>query len=350
MTANITMINQIIFISILCFLGIINVYSQLLCDFKIMNKTPIKFYCEANFQHNSLSYSKKDATNELQYAAFVHWMEYPIQIFCNKDSINQLISHVADSFFLNQPFSEKYSAYSYSSQHQTLYYRNKKVSSSKPAEKEFILECYAFVSEDFLVLFYFYYSQGDGFKSNHQVILESFIPSHQKIIQDTLITFNIYSACPCLKVEQNVVDAFLKKNIIYLTNDCGFEDNYLSCPYLVIQDISLHPLDAKSFSDSLYQDLDKSIHAKIKIFESIESLSWNDKFKEGYRIQYKTVIIDRLKVKGYKQVEEWIVSTTKYKLRIAWHFPCNSGLENCFDENRLTFTLLSDLVKQITFK
>lgn len=37
------------------------------------------------------------------------------------------------------------------------------------------------------------------------------------------------------------------------------------------------------------------------------------------------VVIDRLKVKGDKQVEEWIVSTTNYKLRIAWHFPCKIG-------------------------
>lgn len=210
MTVNIIMIIQIIFIFILSFWGRTQVHSQSLCDFKIMNKTPIKFYCEANFQNNSLSYIKKDASDELQYASFVCWMKYPMQIFCNKNSINQLISHVADSFFLNQPFSEKYSAYSYSSQYKTLYYRNKKVS-SKSAEKEFILESYAFVSEYFLVLFYFYYSQGDSFKSNHKEILESFIPSHQKIIQDSLTPFNIYSACPCLKVEQNVVDAFLKK-------------------------------------------------------------------------------------------------------------------------------------------
>ncbi len=324
------------------------IYTQSLCIFSINDKIQLQFYCNSQLNDNTWKYELLDENQSIKYLAIIRVMKASSVTFCNKPTVIQSIINQLHEFIPQASIDQKYAAYSYLTDKHTLEFRGKNLLQIQ--NNNLMHEAHVFGMDTLMLFVHFIYWQGASYHEIHQKILHSLQLYKKNILGNHATSYSIQSPCPCLHAEQSLVDEYLNQVVVYNALDCNTsEGSYLFCPHLIIHDLTANPMPLADYADSIYFSLEKDINVKIYKYDKSFEDHGLSPILESYLIQYKTVIVDRLKVHGDKQVEEWLLATPQYKLHITWNFPCNIGLENCFDENKLTFSIFKDLIQQIAF-
>jgi hypothetical protein len=309
----------------------------------------LPFYCNSQIKDDTWKYQLLDENQSIKYLAILRVMKAGSETFCNKPIVVQSINNQLHEFIPQASMDQKYAAYSYIADKHTLEFRCKNLLQIQ--NNNLMHEAHVFGMDTLMLFVHFIYWQGSSFHEIHQKILYSLQFQKKNILGNNAISFSIQSPCPCLQAEQTLVDEYLNQVVVYNALDCNTsEGGYLFCPYLIIRDLTVNSMPLAAYADSIYVTLQNDNNAKIYKYNKSFNEHGLYNMHESYLIQYKTVIVDRLKIRGDKQVEEWLLATPQHKFHITWNFPCNIGLENCFDENKLTFSIFKDLIQHISFQ
>lgn len=119
----------------------------------------------------------------------------------------------------------------------------------------------------------------------------------------------------------------------------------------MIQDITYKPHALIHIHDSLKKEVEINPNTQLVDSGIKKDLPFLFPIREAYFLRYKTKIIDRLRIVGDQQVEEWLVETDRgIKLQLGFYFPCEIGLVDCFQENPLYYKVFESLLKDIYIK
>jgi hypothetical protein len=311
------------------------IYTQSLCILSINDKIQLQFYCNSQIKDDTWKYQLLDENQSIKYMALVYAIKRSPETFCDRPTLISNINHQLHEFIPQAAVDQKYAAYTYLTDKHALAFRSKNLLQIQ--NNNLIHESHVFGIDSLILFIHFVYWQVSSYHEIHQKILSSLQLYKKNILGNNAISFSIESSCSCLRAEQSLVDKYLNQVVVYNSLDCNTsESDYLLCPHLVIKDLKANPMPLGVYADSIYATLEKDINVKIYKYDKSFNEHGLSNVHESYLIQYKTVIVDRLKVRGDKQVEEWLIASPRYKMHITWNFPCNIGLANCFDENKQT--------------
>lgn len=319
------------------------------CEISPASNLSLKFFCDSLLRGNATLYTYQ-RMNQQGALAYHISIQHPTLNIYSSDSVFAYLHHQFTLPWNNWVFTPKTSSSNFLPSNRLFKFHVKGVAERN--EASYIREMVYVKTLKNALLFDFIYVSGSGYRSWNDVILQSIKDNQAIEFTNEELNFRIKTSIPYLKIQQDLLDNYLKRIIIFITlNGQPDEENYKINPYLMIQDITHKPHTLIHIHDSLKKEVEMNPNTQLVDFGIKKDIPLQFNVQEVYFLRYKTKLIDRLRIVGDQQVEEWLIETEKgIKLQIGFFFPCEIGLADCFQENPLYYKVFESLLKDIYIK
>ncbi len=324
-------------------------FAQPNCEIYPASKLVLKFFCDSLVRGSTNQYTYQRVNEKGAIVYFIN-VEYANVNISSSDSVFSFLKQQFNQPWNNFVFTPKTSSSNFLSSNRLFKFHVKGVAEKNDAS--YIREMIYVKTLKNALLFDFIYVSGSSYRRWNDDIIQSIKDNQDIDFTNEELNFRIKTSIPYLKIQQDLLDNYLKRIIILITlNGLSDEENYKTNPYLIIQDITHKPLALSHIHDSLKKQIEINPITQLVDFGIKKDIPLQLNVQEVYFLRYKTKLIDRLHIVGDQQVEEWLVETDKgIKLQIGFFFPCEMGLADCFQENPIYYKVFESLLKDIYIK
>lgn len=319
------------------------------CEINPASNLSVKFFCDSLLRGNATPYAYQRMNQQGALAYHISIQHPTLNIF-SSDSVLAYLQHQFTQPWNDWVFTPKTSSSNFLPSNRLFKFHIKGVADRN--EASYIREMVYVKTLKNALLLDFIYASGSSYRSWNDAILQSIQENETLEFTNEELNFRINTSIPYLKIQQDLLDNYLKRIIIFITlNGQPDEENYKTNPYLMIQDITYKPHALIHIHDSLKKEVEINPNTQLVDSGIKKDLPFLFPIREAYFLRYKTKIIDRLRIVGDQQVEEWLVETDRgIKLQLGFYFPCEIGLVDCFQENPLYYKVFESLLKDIYIK
>ncbi|MCX7743840.1 MAG: hypothetical protein N2167_04660 [Flavobacteriales bacterium] len=324
-------------------------YAQPTCDIHPASSLTLKFFCDSLITRSSSQFTYQ-LKNEQGAIVYYISIQKPSGNPSSSDSVFSFLHQQYQKPWNNLVFSQKTTSCNFLPSNRIFKFQVKGIAEGNNAS--YVREMAYVKTLKYDLVFDIIYAAGTNYRTWNDAILQSIKDDQNLEYTHEETNFNIKTSIPYLKIQQDLLDNYLKRIIIFITlNGQPDIENYKNKPYLILQDITHKPHALIHIHDSLKKEVEINPNTLLIDSGIKKDLPMLFSSREAYFLRYKTKLIDRLRIVGDQQVEEWLIETDRgIKLHIGFYFPCEIGLSDCFQENPLYYKVFESLLKDISIK